>query len=128
MSEQVCPRWTVIVCRPRPTGAAPPSTGAGPSTRGAQAARAHPSTKSQDADPKPRGATIRIVIFPRRARTSAIWYAKAESCQVLVHMPPRQAGDERDKTDETEILGQKAVAFPADAHQLLVAVILADRP
>jgi hypothetical protein len=38
----------------------------------------------------------------------------------------RQPGDERDEANETEILGQKAVVFAADAHQLLVAVILAD--
>ena len=82
-------------------------------------------------DGKPRHAPIRIVIFPehapRRARTSTIWYAKEKSCQALVHGPARQPRDERDKPNETEILGQKAVVFAANTHQLLVAVILADR-
>src|SRR5260370_8930362 len=122
----------VIVCAPRSTGAGPPTTGPGPSSRGAQAARAPPSTTTnQDPDPKPRRAPIRIVIFPRhaprRARTSPIWYPKAESCQALLRGPPRQPGDERDEPNETEIFGRKPVVFAADADQLLVAVILADR-
>ena len=42
-------------------------------------------------------------------------------------MPARQPGDERDEPNETEIFGQKAFVFAANTHQLLVAVILADR-
>jgi hypothetical protein len=45
----------------------------------------------------------------------------------LVHGPPRQPGNKRDEPNETEILSQKAVVFAANTHQLLVAVILADR-
>ena len=120
-----------MVCGPRSTGAGPLTTGAGPSTRGAQAARAYPSTTTnQDADPKPLGAPIRIVIFPARPPTRknlGYWYEKAESCQALVRLAARQPGDERYEPNETEILGQKTVVFAADPHQLLVAVILTDR-
>src|SRR5690349_16333405 len=64
---------------------------------------------------------------PRRAKSSAIWYAKAALCQALVRLAAREPGDERDEPNETEIFGQKAFVFAANTHQLLVAVILADR-
>ena len=76
------------------TGAGPPTTGAGPSIRGAQAARAHPSTAtSQDADPNRAAGQYELSSSPARPPTRKnLGYLVREGetlCQALVPMPAR---------------------------------------
>src|SRR5262249_1499789 len=59
------PRWIVILSEPRSTGATPLITGAGPSTRGAQAARTPPRITAQSATPPQLRVPMQVFIFPR---------------------------------------------------------------
>ena len=118
-------------------GSAPPAAGAD-HRRGSFARRSarHEHTTEHDNPRRQAGAAPHAtaefhLIPPARppTRNTSLLFGtpSTKSCQALVRLSARQPGDERDKPHETEILGQKPIVFATDAHQLLIAVILADR-
>src|SRR4029077_19643335 len=123
MPDSVWPGCTVTDWGATRTGGSALITGAGPSRRGPQAASSKANAAAvAAASVKPFPQTFRIFpsARPPTRKKPDIWHAKPESCQALAAASPRQPGDERYKSHQTEVFGRKPMIMAANTHELLI--------
>src|SRR5215469_5333244 len=127
MPDNVWPGRTLTDSGSTGAAASPLTTGAGPSGRAPQAVNSRAAAVTAvPANPFPRIFRIFPSARPPTRKKADIWYAKPESCQAMASASPRQPGDERHKSHKTEVFCRKAVILTANAHELLISVILTD--